>query len=110
MVSNFLPFIVIIGGIIYFMTILWIREFVKRPIAVSIVDDGILLQFRHGKPKFVEWSEVVSLNLTSPDSGKLFGKSGDGAIQIRNQTFPYQLSYQIAKEIQIKYEEACEFR
>jgi hypothetical protein len=85
----------IVLGILSFIPFI-IMEIVRKPTSISVMTDGLSLEFRLGKPILVPFEDV--LWVTQPKQSRW----GEGAMSIRGR-FRYPLEYNACKAIRDAY-------
>jgi len=98
---------VIIGAImgvfgVLFIYLYWHRENVRRPSAVEVNDDGIIMEFRFSSKMICPWSEIAGIFSDPPESPGAF-KGGAGAIILWKSNVPYFTTYEISEAIRMKH-------
>jgi hypothetical protein len=86
------------------LLVFWFREYFKRPTRVGFEKEGIRLFFRYTRPRLLRWDEIECLRLSpGKKNGRLKDFTRGGALDFRNETFSYFLTYEIAEAIRLGY-------
>ncbi len=68
-----------------------------RPVFVIVRDDGLMLEFRSGKERFLHWSDIKDIySKPGPKETKSDRGIGTGAIHVNGQRTIYLVTFEIA--------------
>lgn len=68
-----------------------------RPVFITVRDDGMVLEFRSGKERFLQWSDIKDFySKLGPKETKSGRGIGTGAIRVNGQRTIYLVTYEIA--------------
>jgi hypothetical protein len=83
------------------------RKHVKmRPVFVTVRDDGLVLEFRSGRERFIHWSDIRDV-YAGPSSEAGFWKNvRSGAFRINCQRTPYLITHDISSALVERYTKA----
>jgi hypothetical protein len=92
-----------IGAVGIFQT--WRREYYQRPKFVKIESDGVRFFFRYGRPRFIQWQEIVWMQ-ANPGNPLSLGSKRFGSLKVKEHLYQFALTYEIAQEIIVAYRNA----
>lgn len=83
------------------------RKHVKmRPKFVTVRDDGLMLEFRSGKGRFIQWSEIRDVYSGSGSEAGFWKSVRSGAFRINCQRTPYLVTHEISSALMERYTNA----
>jgi hypothetical protein len=88
-------------GIVVILQI-WRREYYQRPKSVKIESDGVRFFFRYGRPRLIQWQEIVWMQ-ANPGNPLSLGSKRFGSLKVKEHLYRFALTYEIAQEIIVAY-------
>lgn len=75
-----------------------------RPVFVTVRDDGVVLEFRRGNERFLQWSQIKDVySKPGPKETRSGRGIGMGAIRVNGQRTIYLITYEIASALTERY-------
>jgi hypothetical protein len=100
-------FLPLFAMLIFSALYIWLgyrKHVFTRPVSVTIRDDGLVLEFRSGKVRFLQWSDIKDVFSKSDPKVTKSGRGiGDGAVRVKEQRTPYLITYEIASALTERY-------